>query len=136
MRARLGGSHADLAGRRRAIDMKQRDVGNAKASVDRQRNKIRHVVAVPFVTVSLAVLLASLVHAPDLVIREGKLLLVARFAISRPFGFLTARAGLLPIHLLLTRYSKNGLSIAMRRTPVWGLTGHVERNCRTSIGSH
>jgi alpha-beta hydrolase superfamily lysophospholipase len=41
---------------------------------------------------------------------------------------LTARAGLLSIHLLLTQYSKNGFSIAMRRTPVCGLTGQVERN--------
>src|SRR5260370_30587048 len=57
-------------------------------------------------------------------------------SISRPFGFFTARAGLRVIHSLLTQYSKNGLSIAIRRAPVRGLIAHEVRNSLTSEVSH
>ena len=55
-------------------------------------------------------------------------------SMSRPFGFFTASAGLRVIHSLLTQYSKNGFSIAIRRAPVCGLIAHEVRNSRTSDG--
>jgi hypothetical protein len=52
----------------------------------------------------------------------------ARFSPAwRPFGFVAMRAGLRDIHSLETQYSKKGLSIAMRRAPVWGLMAHGVR---------
>ena len=96
MRAGLRGADTDFAVRQHAVDVKQRHIRNAKASVDRQRDEIGKIVAIPFVLArslpyfwqaSYMLLISSSVN--------GSFCSFARLAISLPFGFLTLRAGLL-----------------------------------------
>ena len=136
MRAGLGSADPDFAVRQHPLDPKQRDVRNAKASVDRQRNEIGDIVAIPFVLAGRSVALAGLVHLFDFIVCERLLLLVCPARHLPALRVVDARAGLLCTHLLQTQYSKNGFNIAIRRTAVCGLTDQVERNWRMSMGSH
>src|ERR1700728_1793903 len=73
VRAGLGRTDPNFTVRQHSVETKQRYVRYTKASVDRERDEIGNIVAIPFVLASLSIPLAGLIHLLDFIVCERKL---------------------------------------------------------------